>query len=287
MAIDERLRHGLATNTEHLVTDLELDLARVLGRAHRRHQARMAGGVALLAAAAVAAVAWIAGVPGLDRAEKHQGPIKHPKVVVAEPRSMDGIDGPLEAGQWIMPTWGKDTDGLPRVVLDVPEGYGSTGGWVVDRGADGDPENYGSVSVWTVDAVYRDPCEGTAVRDPGPGVRDLAMALHAQRRVASSAPTPITFDGHSGLYLEVRFPNDQSRLLGCRESAYKLWRTDVGDYYRTDQAGTVSRLWILDVDGTRVVLVADTTPREDAAATAEVLGIAASAHFLEPLKPAR
>jgi hypothetical protein len=34
-------------------------------------------------------------------------------------------------------------------------------------------------------------------------------------------------------------------------------------------------------------MVADTTPGEDAAATAEVLGIAASTRFIEPLQPAR
>jgi len=33
--------------------------------------------------------------------------------------------------------------------------------------------------------------------------------------------------------------------------------------------------------------IPSTAPGEDAATTAEVLGIAESAHFLEPLKPAR
>jgi len=290
MSIDERLRVGLAANTEHLSAglDRELDreLARVFRRTHRRRQARVAGG-ALLAAAAIAAVAWLGGVPGALRGSGPPEPIRTPDATVLAPRSMQGIDGPLAAGTWIMPVWGNDTDALPRALVEVPEGYGSPGGWVVDRGADGDPEKYGTVSAWTVAKVVRDPCEGVATADPGPGVRDLAAALHTLPGVKSTKPTPVTFDGYAGRYLEVEFPIDQTRMNGCHKSQYALWVTDAGSVYGAGIAGTVSRLWILDVEGTRVVLVADTTPREDAATTAEVLDIAASVHFLEPLKPAR
>ena len=207
------------------------------------------------------------------------------KATAGEPRSMEGVNGPLEAGAWVVPLVGQAPHTLPRAVVEVPPGYGSPGGWVVDRGADGDPENYGSVSFWTVRGVIRDPCEGVTAFDPGPSVRDLATALHRQEGVETTAPKPVTFDGQTGLYLEVSFPKEQSLVNGCHESSYHLWRTDGGGYYGSDIGGTVSRLWILDVDGTRVVMVADTTPHEEAAATAEVLAIAASTHFVEPLKP--
>jgi len=203
----------------------------------------------------------------------------------AAPKSMAGVDGPLAAGRWIVPMWGNESDSLPRAEVEVPEGFGSPGGWVVDRGADGDPENYGTVSFWSVSQVFPDPCDTTTGVDPGPGVRDLARALAGQRGTRATTPSPVTFDGHGGLYLEVSFPNDVSRMTGCPESAYHLWRTDGEGSYGSDIAGTVSRVWILDVDGTRVVMVADTTPHEDAAATAQVLDIARSAHFVEPLKP--
>jgi hypothetical protein len=286
MSIDERLRAGLAANTEHLVPDLELELSRVLRKAYRRRQALVIG-ASLLAAAVLAAVAWFGGVPGLERGSGPPAPIKTPKVTVLTPKSMAGVDGPLEAGPWVVPMWGEKSDSLPRAVVEVPPGYGSPGGWVVDRGADGDPDSYGSVGFWSVQAVVRDPCEGVTAFDPGPGVRDLATALHGQQGVETTALKPVTVDGYAGLYLEVSFPTEQSRMIGCQSSEYHLWQTDLGDYYGSDIAGTVSRLWILDVNGTRVVMVADTTPHEDAAATAEVLGIAASTHFIGPLKPAR
>jgi len=217
-----------------------------------------------------------------------EDPVAVPKPSpTATQRSMQGINGPLEPGAWTVPMWGKDPEVLPRAVVEVPEGYGSPGGWVVDRGADGDPENHGSVSFWTVQGVVRDPCEGELAVDPGPTVRDLARALHAQRRMVTTLPQRVTVDGHVGLYLELRFPTDDRRMIGCSSSEYAVWHTDDHNSYGSDIAGTVSRLWIVDVDGTRVVMVADTTPREDAAATAEVLGIAASAHFVAPLEPGR
>jgi hypothetical protein len=170
-------------------------------------------------------------------------------------------------------------------VVEVPAGYGSPGGWVVDRGADGDPEEYGDVSFWTVAGVVRDPCEGVAIDDPGPSVRDLAGALRAQPGHRTTKPRAVDVDGHSGLYLEVTLP-DQEQLNGCHDSEQILWRTDAGDGYGGGIGGTVSRLWILDVDGTRVVMVAGTTPNETAGEVAEVLAIAASARFIDPTWPA-
>ena len=285
MSIDERLRAGLAANTEHLAPDLEREAAAVMRRAYRRRRAVVVVG-SVLAASVVATVAWF-GIPGLERATGLHDPVKSPKVKVLTPRSMAGVDGPLSAGPWIVPFWGMDPHSLPRAVVEVPEGYGSPGGWVVDRGADGDPQHYGTVGFWTVQDVVRDPCEGVTAFDPGPAVRDLAKALRSQPGVTATPPRPVSVDGHQGLYLEVSFPPEESQFVGCHSSEYHLWRTDAGDFYGTDIAGTVSRLWILDVQGTRVVMVADTTPGEDAAATAEVLDIAASAHFLAPLEPAR
>ncbi|MGY2876729.1 hypothetical protein ACVW00_003919 [Marmoricola sp. URHA0025 HA25] len=212
-------------------------------------------------------------------------PAAAPKpAAAATPKPMEGIDGPLEAGSWVVPFWGKAPHSLPRAVVNVPEGYGSPGGWVVDRGADGDPDDYGSVSFWTVKDLLRDPCQGEATYDRGPGVADLAKALRGLPGIAATSPRPVEVDGYAGLYLEISFPTDKAGFRNCHQSQYLLWATDAGDRYGTGIAGTVSRLWILDVLGTRVVMVADTTPHEDATATSEVLGIAASAHFLEPLE---
>src|SRR6188508_3086099 len=139
MSIDERLRAGLAGNTEHLVSGLEGGISTVLRRVHRRRQARVAGGT-LVVAAVVAAFGWLGGMPGLLRGAPD--PAKPPKITIEEPRSMAGINGPLMAGRWVMPMLGSDPDALPRAVVEVPPGYGTPGGTVVDRGGDGDPANH-------------------------------------------------------------------------------------------------------------------------------------------------
>jgi hypothetical protein len=198
---------------------------------------------------------------------------------------MAGMNGPLTAGSWVMPMVGNDSDALPRAVVEVPAGYGTPGGWVVDRGADGDPDNHGDVLFWTAQDVVRDPCEGVTAADPGPTVRDLANAIVAQPGQQTSRPRPVTIDGYSGLYMEVTTPRELSRLAGCHASEYALWTNEDGDFYRVTIAGTVNRFWILDLDGLRVVMCAVTTPSEDAAAITEVVGIAESTHFLPPLKP--
>ena len=284
MSIDERLRGGLSANTEHLAPDLELDLARILRRAHRRRQLRGVG-AAVLAAAVVVVIAWLGGVHGLDRATEHRGPIQHPKIGTAQPKSMEGIDGPIDAGSWIVPFVGREYKSLPRAVVEVPDGYGSPGGWVVDRGADGDPSSYGDVSFWTVESVYRNSCAARATVDPGPTVRDLAGALRNQSGHRTTRARAVEVDGYSGLYLEVTLPG-QEQLKGCYQSQQKIFRTDDGGAYGGNIGGTISRLWILDVDGTRVVMVAATTPHETADEVAEVLAIAASTRFIDPTEPA-
>ena len=283
MSIDERLRAGLDANTEHLAADLERELTTVFRRAHRRRQARV-GGATLLVTAVAAALVWFVGVPGLDLGARHQDPIKRPKVVGVQPRSMEGVNGPLEAGTWIIPLVAQNPHTLPRAVVEVPAGYGSPGGWVVDRGADGDPENHGDVAFWTAAEVVDDPCEGVTASDPGPTARNLADALVAQPGTRTTTPRRVTIDGHSGLYLEVTLPGED-RLNTCLRSAYTLWNANSGDSYRGDIGDTVNRFWILDVDGTRVVITADTTPNETPADIAEIVAIATSAHFLDPLEP--
>ena len=198
---------------------------------------------------------------------------------------MEGVDGPLTAGRWVMPMVGNDSDALPRAVVEVPPGYGTPGGYVVDRGGDGDPANHGDVMFWTVQDVVRDPCDGVTTADPGPTVRDLATAIVAQPGQQTSRPRPVTIDGYSGLYLEVTTPRELSRLAGCNASEYALWNNADGDFYRTSVPAAINRFWILDLNGQRIVMCAVTTPSEDAAAITEVVGIAESTHFLPPLKP--
>jgi hypothetical protein len=279
MSIDERLRSGLSANAQQLAPALDTELSAVLGRADRRRSVRTAlVGVGAGAAALVAGAMWLSGA-SVDRSEA-PGP-SHDDVRVEEPVPMAGINGPLEAGTYVMPMWGRNPDALPRAMVEVPDGYGSPGGWVVDRGADGHPEEFGSVGFWTVDKTPVDPCDGAGKAvDPGPSVRDLVDALRAQPGQVTTVPRPVSVDGRRGLYLEVRLPAD-ANVLACFESMRRLWLTGE-ESYAQGGPGTLDRLWVLSVDGHRVVMAVQSTPTESPQDVADLLAIAESTRFLGP-----
>ncbi len=282
MSIDERLRTGLAANTDHLDPDLEGELSRVLRRSARRRRGRQAA-VAVVVAAVLAVVAWLGDLSGVIRGSRVHDPVKRPRVILVEPRKMEGVNGALEPGPWAVPFFAAQPHRLPRAVVDVPPGYGSPGGWVVDRGADGDPEAYGEVAFWVVRDVAKDPCHGAEFVRPAAGVRPLVDALVAQPGQRSSRPRPVTVDGHRGVYVELT--QDGADVRGCHESTSTLWHS-TGDFgFGFGVTGTVIRCWVLDVDGLRVVMTASTTPHETPTEAAEVVAIARSVRFIGPLDP--
>ena len=197
------------------------------------------------------------------------------------PQSMEGIDGALQAGFWKVPLYARAYQSLPWAVVEVPDGYGSPGGWTVDRGADGDPEHHGSVGFWSVGTVMDDPCHASTGTDPGPTVRNLAEAIHRQIGHRATAPVPVTLDGHTGLYLEVIGP-DRKQLSTCVDHGFTLWRGDDNVPCTTDVPGTVFQIWVLDVNGDRIVVNEATSPNETRAEKAEVRAIAESTHFTTP-----
>jgi hypothetical protein len=272
MSIDERLRAGLALNTEHLGADLERELATTYRHAHRRRLVRR-GVIAAVAAAAVAASAWLVDLPSPDSDVA-------PVVPTPTPTDLRGMQGPLEAGLYSVPVWGTDGETSNRAIFDVPEGYFANGGWVIDAGFSGTTDDqYGAITVWRVLQVLTDPCHRRTAVDIGPTVQDLARALVTQTG-PSTQPEPVVLDGHSGLTLDVTIPPDID-LSRCTRHGYSLWRFERrGDGALTeDTPGLVNRLWILDVDGTRLVVVASLYPDEPVALHQELVTIAESVHF--------
>ena len=280
MSIDEQLRNRLAAATEHLAPDLELELSRTLRRAHHRRHVRTAGVVAI--AAAVAGIAWLVGLPGADRADRPIDPVRTPDSSVTGPIDLVGHEGPLEPGRYSMAAWGPDGDTrLPRAILEVPEGYYSNGGWAVDAGGPGEPEQLGEVMVWPVTHVYPDPC-ATRPTPVGPTIDDLADALTDQNATTTTRPRPVVLDGHRGLYLELTTPTGHTHA-GC--TSLDLWRSAPDLVYGQDRGGLVHHLWLLDVDGTRLVVAVSNYPDQTTAQHQELLDIAETIHFVEPISP--
>ena len=192
------------------------------------------------------------------------------------PSDLVGYRGPLEPGRYSMAAWGRRGETrLPRAVLEVPEGYFSNGGWAVDAGSDtAEPDQFGEIMVWPVTHVFDDICNTRSTR-VGPTTRDLARALAAQDGSTTTPPLPVTLDGHRGLYLELT----TSTYAGCR---IDLWRNSPEFVYGQDTGGITHHLWILDVDGTRLVVAVSNYPDQTPAQHQELIDIAKTIHFTEP-----
>lgn len=157
----------------------------------------------------------------------------------------------------------------PAYSLEVPEGWEAAGPFAIKSA--GGPQVLG-VGIWDVGAVPGDPCHwGSTTRTPGPSVDDLVAALQAQVSRNASPAVDVTLAGYPGRYLEWSVPDDavvtgDADFEGCDVEPsdghrdFVSWFGD-GQGIRYQQvAGQVDRLWVLDVDGQRLVVDATYSP---------------------------
>ena len=136
------------------------------------------------------------------------------------------------------------------------------------------------------DNLYVDPCRsGLGVRRPpvGPTAADLAAALTSVPDWQVTATGDVTVDGFSGKRVELVAPADSSSCTG-RES--RLLHITQSPYYvpalRDEEPVT---LWILDVQGTRLVIRAGHETWAASSRVAQLQEIVDSVQ-IQPLPPA-
>lgn len=174
----------------------------------------------------------------------------------------------------------------PGYTVEVPPGWSAPDGHFVLKSA-----GVIGVSVWDVGEVPRDPCrwKGT-LADPGPAVDDLVKALVTQRLRHATEPTDVTLGGYRGSYLEWSVPTDMvvtgdADFEGCDvepSNGHRDFVSWLGNGYgeRYQQvAGQVDMLWVLDVDGQRLLVDATYSPGTTGADRAELASIVESLRF--------
>ena len=177
----------------------------------------------------------------------------------------------------------------PTYTVKAPVGWTSNGHFITTTGP-GAP----GLSVWDVGKVPRDPCRWKQqLRDPGPTTTDLIDALKAQKYRNATAPTTATLAGYTGKYLETSVPSDwvvtgNADFKGCDDPGnghtdFVNWLSN-GDQAESYQqvAGQVDRLWILHVNGQRLVVDASYRPDTTAAARTELGQIVQTLKFAKP-----
>jgi hypothetical protein len=195
-----------------------------------------------------------------------------------DPIPLKDFNGSIAPGRHRVPLIRWDRTYPVEALIDVPDGFITPGGWVVENGENG--TEYGDLMFWgDVERVDTRPCgEGRMVK-PGPTVRDLAAALTDQVPHRTANPKPVTVGGNRGLYIKIAAPRD---LRGCDDGWFTLWEVNPADPfpYSADQPGTVFHLWILDVAGQRVVVAVKVVPGHTIHAS-EFLRMAETAEFVE------
>jgi hypothetical protein len=156
-------------------------------------------------------------------------------------------------------------DSSYRITMPLLDGYRGQYGGVVF----GTDEGQG-ISAWLVGNVYAKPCRwvGTLLNPPiDQSVGGLVAGLTNQKRRHATAATDVTLSGFTGKYMELTVPA-RIDLAKCAYGQFRTWVDPTLVGARWLEPGQRDLLWIIDVDGTRLVIDAalgpDTTRKDRA-----------------------
>jgi hypothetical protein len=183
---------------------------------------------------------------------------------------VSGIDGRLQPGRYWL------SRGDLFISFDVPSGWRSLG----SLAALGPGRT--AVSFWFVDRVAADPCRWDGSwRDPGTSVDQLVQALRMQPGAGPAQDA--TLAGFSARVMQLRVPRsvakDPNTFKSCDpettrdgtvQKYFTWWMGDVGFAHWPSQ---IDRLWILNVNGERLVIDAEWFPNTSQRTRAEILNV--------------
>ncbi len=133
-------------------------------------------------------------------------------------------------------------------------------------GYEGDVVVFGSddgqgISAWAVGNVFANPCHSNnTLLDPpiGPSVDGLVTGLASQKGHPATTPTDVQVDGYAATYMEMTVPAGID-VADCDHGEFRTW-ADPHGCCRYLEAGQRDMLWIVDVDGHRIVIDAALGP---------------------------
>ena len=167
-------------------------------------------------------------------------------------------DGPLAAGTYVALPFSSPNAAM-KFTLTVPDGWdGYPPAAVTPNAGPGAPDG-GAVALLLVTALYRDPCNadsGGPLIPAGESVDDLVSAFgEVGPSYEIGAAVDVTLDGYSGKRLELVLPSDVD-FATCERGEYWIW--EPGPW--AQGPGNRWNVWILDIEGTRVVILAHDFP---------------------------
>lgn len=195
--------------------------------------------------------------------------------------------GQLEPGTYVMSNVDAPIRTLVRFTFTVPAGWNARPGDLYIS-KQGDPAGELSFVPWVVTHVYADACksEGT-LTEVGPTVDDLVVALVDQVNSEATTPVDVEVGGYPAKFLNMSIPTDlDSSTCRIAGELIQIWADPAEtDFFAlpvdpaNPAADAGSGMYIVDVNGERVVILAGYTPDSSTADIAELEAIIASIHF--------
>ena len=142
--------------------------------------------------------------------------------------------------------------------------------------------------------VYADPCHWTTTIPETPATTpdEIAAAFAAQASTDATAPVDVTVGGFAGKALTLHVPMSfdvpnatrEEKFADCDNDIFAFYGVEgeTGEARNAQGAGQIDELWILDVDGSIVILDATYSPSTPAALVEEVRDLAESSTFETP-----
>jgi hypothetical protein len=176
----------------------------------------------------------------------------------------------------------------PQFVAEVPAGWVSFEdecGFVIPTS---DPGVFtAGLSGWIVGQVPTHPCQNhTTLKPSGETVDELVQALVTQELRNATAPVDVTLAGYPGKYLEWSVPtdivvlDDEFHVEGCDDGNFLSWRGRTGGTRYQQVGGQIDQLWVLDVEGQRVVIDATYAPDASQTVRDELAAIVQTLEFV-------
>jgi hypothetical protein len=235
---------------------------------------RLAIGAAAVLAVAIVAINLLPGRSSVGNQPTAVPPSVAPST--AAPAAPTPIPLPVFPDVIVAPAEGTYLAGDPfqiPITVRMPAGWhGNVGGpYAAYFDTETDPSP--GIAFTISQTFYSDPCKGEGLLDPQPGptVDDLAAALAALPGLNATTPTAVSVDGHPGKQLTLTAP-DSIAACSLTDGALVLWHLPHGATF-TLEAAQQRSLWIVDVDGQRLVISADRFPTTTADDLAEAQGI--------------
>ena len=135
----------------------------------------------------------------------------------------------------------------------------SAGGPISINKSRAGPQGAEAIIFWTSfpDGDYADPCNRLLSPPVGSSGADLAAAVStAPGTELVTGPSDVTLGGRPAKHVELTV---REKNVGCKPGFFYTWR-DVfgGALWPTTGVGDTIRIWIVDVDGTRLFIEAET-----------------------------